>query len=172
MIPMTKKLDRYAANCGHSSTRPCQRRPRSTSGTRSSRTSRGIAIAKTPSLNASSRAVSARASSPNEVTLAPYVAGPGGGTRSLGGDAGSSVNGHRREMGGLHVSTDEHERAGRTPQDALAGVVGDIAEALLEDDVDLIDVLDQLLVGCLGMVEIEAGAVVCEAQRGDRSPVR
>jgi len=74
-------------------------------------------------------------------------------------------------MGGLHVSTDEHERAGRTPQDALAGVVGDIAEALLEDDVDLIDVLDQLLVGCLGMLEIDAAAVVIDDQKGHLIPV-
>jgi len=67
------------------------------------------------------------------------------------------------------LSTDED--AVRGLQDTFAGVFGDIAEALLEDNVDLIDVLDQLLVACLGIVEIDAAAVVIDDQKGHLVPV-
>jgi GAF domain-containing protein len=69
------------------------------------------------------------------------------------------------------LSTDEHEQAGSRAQDTFTGVFGDIAEALLEDDVDLIDVLDQLLMACLSILKIDAAAVVIDDQKGHLIPV-
>jgi GAF domain-containing protein len=69
------------------------------------------------------------------------------------------------------LSTDEHERRGSKPEDTFADVFGDIAEALLEDDLDLIDVLDQLLTACLSVLEIDAAAVIIDDQKGNLIPV-
>src|SRR5258705_13933833 len=59
MMPMVRKLTRYAAYAGHMS-RSVRARSGESAGTRSSRTSRVAAIAKMPSLNASRRLVRTR----------------------------------------------------------------------------------------------------------------
>jgi len=69
------------------------------------------------------------------------------------------------------LSTDEHERAGSKQPATFAGAFGDIAEALLEDDLDLIDVLDHLLTACLSILEVDAAAVVLDDQKGRLIPV-
>src|SRR3954462_10298523 len=96
--------------------------------------------------------------------------------RQAAGMLGGRASGHRREVGGHRLSTEEHEQArsrspGTEPPDMFAAVFGDIAEALLQDDLDLIDVLDQLLTACLSMLDIDAAAVVLDDQKGHLIPV-
>src|SRR6185436_124921 len=59
MMPIVRKLTRYAAYAGHTS-RSVRVRSGESGGTRNSRTSNVAAIANTPSLNASSRLVRKR----------------------------------------------------------------------------------------------------------------
>src|SRR3954451_4212941 len=54
---------------------------------------------------------------------------------------------------------------------ALAEGFGSITEALLEEDLDLVDVLDRLVVAALNVLEVDAAAVVLQDDKGNLVPV-
>jgi GAF domain-containing protein len=74
-------------------------------------------------------------------------------------------------FGWSRLSTEEHAEPGSTADGAFADVVGSVAEALLSDELDLIDVLDQLLMACLSILGVDAAAVLIDDQNGHLIPV-
>src|SRR3954452_24628541 len=61
--------------------------------------------------------------------------------------------------------------SGQDPEARLADTFGTITSALLDDDLDLADVLDQLVVASMTMLEVAAAAVVLDDQQGALVPV-
>ena len=69
------------------------------------------------------------------------------------------------------MSTEQDDPTDTEFPPTFAGVFGDIAEALLTDHLDLVDVLDRLMTACVAILEVDAAAVVLDDQRGRLLPV-
>src|SRR4051794_23682896 len=59
----------------------------------------------------------------------------------------------------------------RSREVQIAETFGQFTEALLEDDLDLVDVLDRLVVAALNVLEVDAAAVVLQDDKGNLVPV-
>src|SRR4051812_37695621 len=67
------------------------------------------------------------------------------------------------------TSADDSTERSREVQ--IAETFSEFTEALLEDDLDLVDVLDRLVVAALNVLEVDAAAVVLQDDKGNLVPV-